>query len=62
MPCCWKKSFSSSLSWAIATALAEGRTGLLCAKRNKLGAGTFSNSVVIASQIRASSSSASLSS
>jgi hypothetical protein len=43
-----KKDFSATRSWATETPWAFGATKTCCASRDRLSAGTFSNSVVTA--------------
>jgi hypothetical protein len=53
-----KNSFSRRRSWATATELPAGRTTVRFASASSAAAGAFSNSVVTAAQVFASSSSA----
>jgi hypothetical protein len=57
-PFCEKNAFSRRRSCAIATEAPAGRTTVLAAIASSASAGAFSNSVVTAAQVRASSSSA----
>ena len=53
-----KCAFSNARCWQVATASAAGATGRRAANQRSACAGTFSNSVVTASQMRAISASA----